>query len=258
MTAGRPTVSVPVLSNTTLSTRWSVSSAAALRMSTPCSAPRPVATMIAVGVASPIAHGQAMTSTATALVSAYSIDGAGPSSHQPTNVSAAMTSTAGTKTAATRSASRWIGAREPWASSTSATMRARVVSLPTRVARNTKLPVPFTVPPNTVAPGALSTGTLSPVSIDSSTVEPPSTTTPSTGMRSPGRIRMTSPTRTSAVGTSRSAPSRSTRAVRGARLTSRRMASDVRPRARASSHRPSATSVMTTAAVSKYVMAPAT
>ena len=69
--AGRR-VSVPVLSNTTVSTRCSRSSAAALRISTPCSAPRPVATMMAVGVASPIAHGQAMTSTATALVSACS------------------------------------------------------------------------------------------------------------------------------------------------------------------------------------------
>src|SRR6266850_1882969 len=187
VTAGRPTVSVPVLSKTTVSTRCRVSSAVALRNSTPCSAPRPAATMIAVGVARPIAHGQAMTSTATAFVSAWSAEGAGPSSHQPRNVSAAMTSTTGTKTAATRSASRWMGAREPWASSTSLTMRASVVSLPTRVARNTKLPVRLTVPPNTTAPGVLSRGTLSPVSIDSSTVEAPSTTTPSTGMRSPER-----------------------------------------------------------------------
>src|SRR5207253_2040980 len=123
------------------------------------------------GVARPIAHGHAMTSTATALVSAYRTDGAGPSSHQPTNVAAAIASTTGTKIAATRSARRWMGAREPWASSTRLTMRASVVSLPTRVARNTKLPVRFTVPPNTVAPAVLSTGRLSPVSIDSSTVE---------------------------------------------------------------------------------------
>jgi len=75
-------------------------------------------------------------------------------------------------------------------------------------------------------------------------------------MRSPGRIRTKSPTRTSAVGTSSSAPSRTTRAVRGARLTSRRIASEVRPRARASSQRPSTTRVMTTALTSKYVIAP--
>ena len=70
VTVGRPTVSVPVLSNTTVSTFASVSSAVALLTRTPTSAPRPVATMMAVGVASPIAHGHAITSTATALVSA--------------------------------------------------------------------------------------------------------------------------------------------------------------------------------------------
>ncbi len=250
VTLGRPTVSVPVLSNTTVSTLRRRSSAAALRISTPCSAPRPLATMMAVGVASPMAHGQAITSTATALLSACRSAGSGPSSHQPANVSAAMPSTTGTKTAATRSARRWIGAREPWASSTSLTIRASVVSLPTRVARKTKLPVRFTVPPNTVTPDALSTGRLSPVSIDSSTADAPSITTPSTGMRSPGRMRIRSPTSTSPVGISTSPLARRTRAVRGARLTSRRMASDVRPRARASSQRPSATRVITTAAVS--------
>jgi len=63
-------VSVPVLSNTIVSTRASVSSASALLTRMPSSAPRPVATMIAVGVASPIAQGHAITSTATAFVSA--------------------------------------------------------------------------------------------------------------------------------------------------------------------------------------------
>ena len=38
--------------------------------STPASAPRPVPTMIDIGVASPSAHGQAMIKTATALTSA--------------------------------------------------------------------------------------------------------------------------------------------------------------------------------------------
>ena len=118
------------------------------------------------------------------------------------------------------------------------------------MARKTNEPVRLTVPLATDVPGLFSTGRLSPVSIDSSTVEAPSTTSPSTGTRSPGRILTRSPTATSAVGTSTSPPSRSTRAVRGASDTSRRMASDVRPRARASSQRPSATRVITTAAVS--------
>ncbi len=46
--------------------------------------------MIAVGVARPIAHGHAMTSTATAVVSPYSSEGDGPKSAQPANVKAAM------------------------------------------------------------------------------------------------------------------------------------------------------------------------
>ena len=70
VTTGRPTVRVPVLSKTTVPTRCSSSSASALLISTPSSAPLPVPTMIAVGVASPIAQGQAMTRTPTALASA--------------------------------------------------------------------------------------------------------------------------------------------------------------------------------------------
>ena len=250
VTAGRPTVRVPVLSNKTVSTRSSSSSAAALLTRIPRSAPRPVATMMAVGVARPSAHGQAMTRTATALVRAKRPAGSGPNTHQATKVRAAIPSTIGTKTAATRSARRWIGAREPCASATSVTIRANAVSLPTRAARKMKLPVRLTVPAKTFDSGVFSTGRLSPVSIDSSIVEAPSVTTPSTGIRSPGRMRTKSPTRTSAVGTSTSAPARTTRAVRGARLTSRRIASEVRPRARASSQRPSTTSVMTTALTS--------
>ena len=42
--------------------------AAASRNSTPFVAPRPVATMIDIGVARPSAQGQAMISTATALI----------------------------------------------------------------------------------------------------------------------------------------------------------------------------------------------
>ena len=48
---------------------------------------------------------------------------------------------AGTNTSLTRSARRWIGALEPWARSTSSTIRARAVSRPTRVARITNEPV---------------------------------------------------------------------------------------------------------------------
>ena len=65
-TFGRPSVSVPVLSTTSVSTFSIRSSASALRISTPACAPRPTPTMIDIGVASPSAHGQAMISTLTA------------------------------------------------------------------------------------------------------------------------------------------------------------------------------------------------
>ena len=66
--AGLPSVSVPVLSTISVSTLRRFSIAAASRNSTPCVAALPVATMIDIGVARPSAHGQAMISTATALI----------------------------------------------------------------------------------------------------------------------------------------------------------------------------------------------
>lgn len=70
VTVGLPAVMVPVLSRTTARTPCSVSSASALLNKIPISAPRPVPTMIATGVARPRAHGQLMTTTATAEVRA--------------------------------------------------------------------------------------------------------------------------------------------------------------------------------------------
>ena len=67
---GRPSVSVPVLSKTTVSTPASRSSGSPPLISTPALAPRPLATITAVGTARPIAHGQAMIRTATAAVNA--------------------------------------------------------------------------------------------------------------------------------------------------------------------------------------------
>ena len=83
----------------------------------------------------------------------------------------AMLITIGTKMLAMTSASRCTGALLPCASSTSRTMRARVVSLPILVASNRKLPVLLIVAPMTSSPGFLSTGMLSPVIIDSSRLE---------------------------------------------------------------------------------------
>ena len=66
----RPAVIVPVLSRTTQSSRCVASSTSPPLMTMPSWAPRPVPTMIAVGVARPSAHGHAMISTAIAAVKA--------------------------------------------------------------------------------------------------------------------------------------------------------------------------------------------
>ena len=105
-TCGRPSVRVPVLSTTRVSAVLSTSMAVASRNSTPRLAPRPVATMIDIGVARPSAQGQAMMSTDTALSSARVRPGAGPNASQATKVTAAMAMTAGTNTAETASAMR--------------------------------------------------------------------------------------------------------------------------------------------------------
>ena len=76
------------------------SSAAALRIKIPVSAARPVPTMTAVGVARPMAHGQAMMTTAMNEVRASVIRGSGPATNQIRNVTLAVTSTNGTKTSA--------------------------------------------------------------------------------------------------------------------------------------------------------------
>ena len=74
VSAIRPVVTVPVLSSTMVSTRRVVSSTSGPLIRMPSCAPRPVPTRIAVGVARPIAHGQAMISTATAAVNALAAD----------------------------------------------------------------------------------------------------------------------------------------------------------------------------------------
>src|SRR2546429_160867 len=82
-TSGLPSVSVPVLSTTSVSTLARVSSASAFRTSTPACAPRPTATIIDIGVASPSAQGQAMIKTDTGATSAWAKRGSGPKNIQP-------------------------------------------------------------------------------------------------------------------------------------------------------------------------------
>ena len=247
---GRPSVSVPVLSKATVVVACASSSACASLIRMPWRAATPVPAMMAVGVARPSAHGQAITSTDTALMSAVSTPV--PAASQPSNVISAKPSTTGTKTALTRSTARWMGAFAACADSTSRITRASVVSAPTAVVRSSRAPSVLMAPPVTRSPGPLATGMLSPVIRDSSTWLRPSSTSPSTAMRSPGRTRTRSPRTTASTATSASTPSRSTRAVAGRNNCSARIAEAVSRLARPSSHLPRSTRVTTTAALSKY------
>ncbi|KAF5053511.1 hypothetical protein DSECCO2_397590 [anaerobic digester metagenome] len=218
-TSGRPSVSVPVLSKTTVSTVPAISRESPPLINIPFSAPLPVPTMMAVGVARPRAHGQAITSTVMKMVrekvkACSSGAKAGtPRKYQAKKATSAMVMTVGTNIAETRSASLWMGALATWASSTSLTIWARAVSLPTLVALIRRRPLPLMVAPMTSDPSSLDTGRLSPVMMLSSTDERPSITVPSVGIFSPGRTIITSPTSRSSTAISTSWPSRSTRAV---------------------------------------------
>jgi hypothetical protein len=94
---GLPSVRVPVLSTTSVSTVLRVSIASALRKRIPSPAALPVATVIERGVARPSAHGHAMITTATALTRAWARRGCGPTIAHAANVSAATAMTIGTK-----------------------------------------------------------------------------------------------------------------------------------------------------------------
>ncbi|CAM5530282.1 hypothetical protein SSTU70S_02859 [Stutzerimonas stutzeri] len=225
--------------------------AAASRNSTPLVAALPVATITDIGVASPRAQGQAMISTATALIRPYTQLGSGPHRPQPKKVSTAMAITTMTNQPAITSARRCIGALERCAWATICTICASMVALPTFCACITRLPWRLRVAPISVSPARFITGTGSPVSIDSSTALSPSSTRPSTGTFSPGRTRSLSPLCTWVSGMSSSLPSALIRrAVFGARPSSDLIAAEVCERARSSSIWPSRVSEMITAAAS--------
>ena len=215
-------------------------------MTIPSWAPRPVPTMIAVGVASPSAHGQAMIRTATAAVNASFAEW--PVRSHAASVVSAITNTIGTKIADTRSASRCTGAFDPCASATRRAICASAVSLPTPVASTTRRPEALTVAPNTESSTVTSAGTDSPVSIETSTADDPSTTTPSVAILSPGRTTNREPTCN--CSTAISSPD-SSRAVRAPSSRSARSAPDDRRLARVSKYLPSNSSAVTTVAVSK-------
>ena len=245
-----PRVKVPVLSNTTVDNFPARSSDSVFRKRMPRCAPMPVPTITAVGVASPNAHGHAITNTATNR----SIAGVKPSptkSHHVRNVTKAIPMTTGTNTLATASAMRWMGALLCCVACTSWMRRARAVSEPTRVASIVSRPLWLIVAAVTAEPAVLSTGRLSPVKMLSSTALSPSRTTPSTGMLSPGRTRSLSPIVTCAIGRCCSSPFFKRHAVFGDSPSSFLRAALVCPFARASSSLPNLINVIITAAVSK-------
>ena len=96
-TFGVPSVSVPVLSTTRVSTFSMDSSTSAFLMRTPTVAPFPVPTMMDMGVAKPKAQGHAIIKTATILTNANAKRGSGPQIPQIINVKILIPTTAGTK-----------------------------------------------------------------------------------------------------------------------------------------------------------------
>ena len=242
-----PVVSVPVLSNTMVSTARVASSTCAPLMMMPSRAARPVPTNNATGVARPKAHGHAITNTATAASNDRCTSPLMTS--QPTRVATESTITAGTNTELTLSASRCTGALPSWARSTSRAICASTVSRPIRVARTSSRPFALSVPPVTTSPGRQSTGTLSPVIMLASMLLSPSTTTPSVATVSPGRTTNVSPTPSAPMGMTVSFPSRHNVTDLAPRSNNARNASPARRRARTSNQRPAkinATNVVAT------------
>ena len=135
VTTGRPAVMVPVLSNTTVVSSPVRCRASPPLISTPSSAPLPVATITAVGTASPMAHGHAMISTVTAAAKPRTMAPSPPNSHQPASVAIAIAITTGTNTALMRSARSWIGARVACASRIRRTICESTLEAPSVVAR---------------------------------------------------------------------------------------------------------------------------
>ena len=256
VTRGFPSVIVPVLSIITVFIVWAVSKASADLISIPFSAPFPVPTIIAVGVAKPKAHGQEITNTAIPIDKANSNEY--PRSNQVIVAIIAIAITTGTKTLLILSANLAIGALEELASSTNFIICDKTVSSPSFVTSNLKDPDLFILAPITLSPTFFSTGRLSPVSIDSSIDVRPSIIIPSVGMLWPGfTITISFKTNSSTgISTSSKIPVSllvlRTKAVFGAKSISFLIASDVLPFALASKNFPSVIKARTTAADSKY------
>jgi len=164
------------------------------RIRMPASAPLPVPTMIAVGVARPMAHGHEMTTTVMNATRAwvrlrvrpeYEPQAEGQGAHRRG-----------------RPARRCRRSDRPGAGSAPSTLsppdqfddmsQGGVATYARRPEQERAVAVHRGT--DDLVPGRFSTGIGSPVSIDSSTSDSPSMRRPSTGTRSPGRTRTRSPT----------------------------------------------------------------
>ena len=220
-------------------------------MRMPFSAPRPLATSTAVGVARPRAQGQATTKTAT--VHCKPVVQSPPARPQTSSVAAATASTAGTNRATTRSASRPTSVFDSWARRTSSITWANADLAAGRSTSAVSEPWRLIVPAKTSSPGCLSTGIDSPVNQDWSTLDAPETIFASRGTFSPGRMRIVSPGGTAPTATRCVWPSRKTVASGGERSSSLRMACEARPRALVSRNLPRLMKVRIMAASAKYM-----
>ena len=150
VSSGFPCVTVPVLSTTTVSTAPSRSSVSAFLNSTPSDAPRPLATMIDIGVARPSAHGHAMIEHGDRVddgmgETRFGTDAPPDDERHDGDRPSRRARSSWTRRRPAAESARGCAALRP----TIDTMRASIVSAPTRSARMTNDPVPFTVPPTT-------------------------------------------------------------------------------------------------------------
>ena len=250
VTSGFPCVSVPVLSKMIAWILHAISKGSPHLTKRPYCAHFPVPTMMAVGVASPNAHGHAMTMTAAKYRSelsklAHSIK------YRITNVMIASMITVGTKILEMVSAIDCMGAFDHCASWINFIICDNFVSNPTPAVCISKLPKVFIVPANTSDHITFSTGRLSPVSIDSSTLLYPLIIFPSTGIFSPGLTIIILLIFTSSIGISLLSFPTLTLAVLGANCISFAIDSDVFPLAFASRNFPNEINMMRNAPISK-------
>ena len=131
-TFGFPSVIVPVLSRTIVLIRCAFSRISAFFINKPFSAPFPVPTIIATGVASPNAQGQAITKTDIAKLNANSK--LSPIHKEIIKVKIAMLMITGTNILDILSTNLEIGALELLASSTNLMIVLIDESSPTRLA----------------------------------------------------------------------------------------------------------------------------